>query len=297
MDDGFYKRLLDNIYDGVYYVDPSRMITYWNKGAERISGYASKEVVGKRCLDNILVHVDDSGTLLCLGDCPLKCSIDDGKERETEAFLQHKDGYRIPVAIRTSPIKDAAGKTIGGLEVFSDNTNMLSARTKLSKMELEALTDSLTGLYNRRYLDVSINSLFHNPQQKTNAALLFLDIDHFKHVNDTYGHAAGDQVLVTISNALKHNTRSTDMVGRWGGEEFMVLVTDIDADYLAGVANKLRIAIQESKVQWGETKIKVTVSIGATKIIQKDNPSRLIRRVDELLYQSKFEGRNRVTIG
>ena len=297
MDDGFYKRLLDNLYDGVYYVDPNRTITYWNKGAERISGYASEDVVGKRCLDNILVHVDNGGTLLCLGDCPLKCSIDDGKERETEAFLQHKDGYRIPVAIRTSPIRDAAGKTIGGLEVFSDNTNMLSARTKLSKMEVEALTDSLTGLYNRRYLDVRINSLLHNPQQKTNAALLFLDIDHFKHVNDTYGHAAGDQVLITISNALKHNTRSTDMVGRWGGEEFMVLVTDIDAGYLAGVANKLRIAIQELKVQWGETKIKVTVSIGATKIIQKDNHSRLMRRVDELLYQSKFEGRNRVTIG
>ncbi len=297
MKDTFYKNLLDNLYDGVYFVDPNRTITYWNKGAERITGFKSEEVVGRRCMDEILVHVDTAGTRLCHGDCPLKCSIADKKERENEVFLHHKLGHRVPVVVKTSPLVDEDGVVIGGLEIFSDNTRMFDAKSQLSKAEIESMTDSLTGLYNRRYIDHKMNTFFSTIPDKPNEAIMFLDIDHFKVVNDTYGHAAGDQVLKTLANTLKHNTRANDIVGRWGGEEFLILLPEINPAYLQTVAQKLRMLVEATKIKWENQEIRVTISIGATSVLPNDTSAELIQRADDLMYQSKTNGRNRVTVG
>lgn len=116
-----HRDILDQMYDGVYLVDTSRSILYWNQGAERISGFRADEVLGKRCSDNILMHVTDDGTNLCLNGCPLAATMEDGQLRESEIYLHHKEGHRVPVLVRTAPLRDAGGKTIGGAEVFSDN--------------------------------------------------------------------------------------------------------------------------------------------------------------------------------
>ena len=100
--EGFFRGILDSLQDGVYFVDMNRRITYWNKGAERITGYASSEAMGISCSDNLLVHIDDKGVNLCKAGCPLAQTLMDGLERETESYLQHKDGNRLPVIIRVS---------------------------------------------------------------------------------------------------------------------------------------------------------------------------------------------------
>jgi len=114
--DNFYRKILDNLYDGVYFVDPERRITYWNKGAERISGFSAVQVKGKCCAENILVHVDDLGNELCKGDCPLAQTLKDGQTREADVYLHHADGHRIPVKIRVAPIIEN-GKVAGATEV------------------------------------------------------------------------------------------------------------------------------------------------------------------------------------
>src|SRR5512138_899186 len=93
----FYKDIIDNLYDGVYFVDRDRRITFWNKGAERITGYSSDRVIGRCCRDNILAHVAEEGTKLCSDLCPLQHAMADGNARESEAFLHHADGHRVPV--------------------------------------------------------------------------------------------------------------------------------------------------------------------------------------------------------
>jgi len=100
--DGFYRTLLGNLYDGVYFVNRDCRITYWNSGAESIAGYSRSEVVGSRCSDNVLMHVDEDGQCLCQGlMCPLEETMSDGKSRTAEVFLHHRNGHRVPVRVRT----------------------------------------------------------------------------------------------------------------------------------------------------------------------------------------------------
>ena len=104
-DGSFHGRLLDSLYDGVYFVDAERSITYWNKGAERLTGYTAAEALGKHCYDNFLMHVNANGCALCFGGCPLAATLVDGNPREDEIFLRHKRGHRVPTSVRVSPVR------------------------------------------------------------------------------------------------------------------------------------------------------------------------------------------------
>jgi PAS domain S-box-containing protein len=106
----FYKRLLDNLNDGVYIVNLHREIVYWSKGAERITGYANEDVIGSHCWDNILMHVDDQGNQLCRTGCPLLNVISSGIESKAELYLSHKNGHRIPVLVRATPLHRQQGE-------------------------------------------------------------------------------------------------------------------------------------------------------------------------------------------
>lgn len=101
----FYKDIIDNLYDGIYFVDRDRVITYWNKGAERITGYAATQTIGHSCRDNLLNHVTANGIQLCMTNCPLAAVMEDGHVREAEVFLHHKDGHRMPVVVRATPMR------------------------------------------------------------------------------------------------------------------------------------------------------------------------------------------------
>ena len=105
----FYKDIVDNLYDGVYFVDRDRVITYWNKGAERITGYSAKETLGRACRDNLLNHVTANGIELCKSNCPLAAVMQDGNPREAEVYLHHKDGHRVPIIVRATAMRDAEG--------------------------------------------------------------------------------------------------------------------------------------------------------------------------------------------
>jgi diguanylate cyclase (GGDEF)-like protein len=137
---------------------------------------------------------------------------------------------------------------------------------------------------------------FQNTQ--TIAGILFMDMDHFKKVNDTYGHEVGDRVLSMVANTLRLALRATDTVGRWGGEEFVALLYNIfDDTMLFKTAEKVRALIEASRLDLDGRNLSVTVSIGATRPYTNDSPESIIRRADELMYRSKQAGRNRVTVG
>ena len=295
-DPNFYKELLENLYDGIYFVDHDRRITYWNKGAEHITGYAAQQVVGKHCRDNLLNHVTANGIELCLDHCPLAATMQDGKRREAEVFLHHADGHRVPVLVRASPIYDAAGQVIGAVEAFSDNTSQILVRRKNEQLQKTVLLDPLTGIGNRRNIELRLKAELLMFQDTSNSfGLLFIDIDHFKAVNDTYGHDQGDKVLRMVANTLQHNLRATDAIGRWGGEEFVILLRDIDRAGLDSVAKKLLFLVSKSRLDEEQQSLSVTVSLGATLALKEDTMESLVHRADQLMYESKNTGRNRVT--
>jgi diguanylate cyclase (GGDEF)-like protein/PAS domain S-box-containing protein len=298
MDDGTFENLMDHLQEGVYFVDRTRTIQYWNRGAEELTGYHRKDVVGRCCAANILSHVNGEGDVLCTGSCPLVEAMTDGEPRRTEAYLLHRDGQRVPVLIRTSPIRDGAGAIVGALESFTDNTERLAALDRVAALEREALICSLTLVGNRRYSELMLSEkLAERERYNRPFGILFLDIDRFKEINDSYGHVVGDVALKMVAATIRNDMRAADFVGRWGGEEFMVLLETTDRKELEKSANRLRVLVFNTSKQVSKNRIHLTVSVGATLAGPEDTAGTLIERVDCAMYTSKRQGRNLVTIG
>jgi diguanylate cyclase (GGDEF)-like protein len=164
-------------------------------------------------------------------------------------------------------------------------------------MKRLALLDPLTQLPNRRFLESKLEA--HLTEARGTGAsfgLLFLDIDHFKEFNDLYGHDVGDQVLCSVANTLKGAVRPFDTVGRWGGEEFLGLFPNADSHHLLGIAERLRMLVQHSRVDTPHGPLGATVSLGGVIAAPQDEASSLLTRADSLMYLSKQGGRNRVSL-
>jgi len=296
IDNDFSKTILENLNDGVYLVDCDRKILYWNKGAENISGYTSSEVIGKRCSDNIS-HINEHGIQLCMTECPLAKTVNDSISREMNLYIRHKKGHRIPVLARTTPLRDSLGQVIGAIEIFTDNSPKLAITQRIKELEKMALLDHLTELANRRYTELNIQTKLDELRRYGRPfGILYMDIDHFKNVNDSYGHDIGDKVLIMVANTFVKNVRASDIVGRWGGEEFLAIIPNITEEQLHFTANKLRVLVEQSGFSLNSGIVQVTVSIGATLALPKDTAETLLERADKLLYYSKANGRNRVSI-
>ncbi|MBI4916604.1 MAG: sensor domain-containing diguanylate cyclase [Acidobacteria bacterium] len=293
-----FKSLLDNFYDGVYFVDSERRITYWNQGAERITGFTAGEAVGTLCSDNLLMHVDGAGTCLCHAGCPLAATISDGDRHEAEVFLHHKQGHRVPVLVRAAPIRDTDGAIVGAIEVFSDNSTKMAALQRANELERIAFLDPLTGLANRAYTEITLRGrLDELVRYGWPFGILFIDVDHFKQVNDTHGHDAGDQALSIVADSLRGGARSFDVVGRWGGEEFVAVLVNLSERKLRAIAERFRVLVETSRLPVADGAVRITVSIGGTLADPRDSVDELVKRADTLMYRSKETGRNRVTVG
>ncbi|MBI5523302.1 MAG: sensor domain-containing diguanylate cyclase [Desulfarculus sp.] len=291
-------RVLDDLYDGVYFLDPRRRITYWNSAAEKLTGYRAGEVLGRSCADNILVHVNDLGDNLCESGCPVALTLADGQAREAEVFLHHKDGHRLPVLVRVSPLYDGQGNLAGALEVFADNSTRLEANQRLKELEQLAMLDPLTKLPNRRYLERQVEArLAELTRQGWPFGVIFMDLDHFKAINDRHGHEAGDQVLVMVSRALELSSRPFDLVGRWGGEEFLAVIPTVDQKALGTVAQRYRMLAANCALYRDHEPLRATISLGATLAQPGDTLDSLLARADQFMYQSKKNGRDQVTLG
>jgi diguanylate cyclase (GGDEF)-like protein/PAS domain S-box-containing protein len=296
----FYKDIIDNLYDGVYFVDRQRVITYWNKGAERITGYHGQQVIGRSCRDNLLNHVTANGVQLCYSQCPLAACMEDGKTREADIFLHHADGHRVPVLVRAAPLRDANGEIIGAVETFTGDIGAMTVRRELRELRRTVQTDKLTEIGSRLFIERRLHAAITELEYSTGTAvgILYMDIDHFKQCNDTYGHGVGDKVLRMVAATLQHNLRQSDVVGRWGGEEFLAVLYDIESvETLKSIAEKLRVLVEYSRFDLPEMSLSVTISVGATLLQPSDTHESVIRRADELLYKSKRNGRNQVSIG
>jgi diguanylate cyclase (GGDEF)-like protein/PAS domain S-box-containing protein len=293
-----YQEIIANLRDGLYIVDRERRIVYWNASAERISGFKQEEVVGSSCADNILCHVDAAGGNLCGGHCPLATTIEQGISRDAEIYLRHKNGHRVPVSVRITALRDDDGNVIGGVETFSDLSSRAADELRFKELEKLALLDRLTQIANRHYLERELEARLEELKRYgTSFGVMFMDIDNFKLVNDRYGHEMGDRVLQFVAGTLSSNSRSFDVYGRWGGEEFVGIARNVDSANLEQTGQRLRKLVEKSFLMVDGKRLGVTISIGATMATKTDTIATLIQRADELMYLSKSAGRNRLTMG
>jgi diguanylate cyclase (GGDEF)-like protein len=202
------------------------------------------------------------------------------------------------VLARMSPITGEDGRVIGGIELFTDISSFAANELRVHELEKLVLLDQLTGLANRRFIEKELAArLEEKKRYPLSFGVLFMDIDHFKSFNDRFGHAAGDAVLKMVAGTFTANTRSFDSYGRWGGEEFIGIIRNVDKTALESMGNRLRLLIETTYLFRKNEKHQVTISIGATIAHEADTVQTLVKRADVLLYESKKAGRNRLTIG
>ncbi len=282
-----FKMILDNLLDGVYFTDLGRKITYWNQAAEDITGYSAQEVLGKHCADNILMHVDDSGCILCVGECPLSRAIAENRPLRSDIYVHHKSGHRIPVETRVCPITQD-GKVVGAVEIFSDNSRQWAVREKVTELAKLAFLDPASQVANRRYLDQQLSQqLDQYSKFGTPFGILLADVDKFKNINDTYGHVAGDAALVTVAKTLSGCLRASDVLGRWGGDEFLVILPGITENMLVVTADRCKALVARSTVPLGGSMVQLTISVGAAMAAPGDSAESLLNRADHHLYSFK----------
>jgi diguanylate cyclase (GGDEF)-like protein/PAS domain S-box-containing protein len=295
MGPGELGSVLDAIGDGVYVVDPRRRIMFWNSGAERLTGFSAAEATGRWCGDGMLNHVDDAGASICGTRCPLQETMNDGVRRECRVYLHHKSGYMVPVRVAATPVRDDSGAITGAVEVFMDDSERLQARRQADRLATLALTDHLSGLGNRAFLEqVLADRLRSHRDTGATFGVLFIDVDHFKWVNDEHGHATGDQLIKVLATTLSRNLRPGDEVARYGGEEFVVVADAVDAAGLSRLAERLRVLIGQSRVTAPTGTVGVKVSIGVAMARPGDTAEMVLDRADQRLLEAKRSGRDRV---
>jgi len=285
--------MLDHIGDGVYFVDRNRQILFWNEGAFRITGYEPGEVVGRCCQDNLLQHVDECGQELCRRGCPLSACMGDGLPREALVALRHKDGRSIPVTVRVRPMRDRAGRIIGAIETFNDDAVRAEIRRQSEEAQRLAYLDAVTQLPNRHFIEKALKAALEGfVHHGKPFGVLLLDVDQLKRINDAFGHVCGDRALHHVASALTGSFRPTDVVGRWGGDEFVAVVHNVRQRALQALARRCVQMVSRSAVADGRGgNFKLRISVGATLVQATESPLEIIQRADELMYRSKATGR------
>ena len=298
-EEDLFKAMLSGLPESVYFVDMERRIRYWNRACERVTGFSMSEVLGKCCADNILTHINAEGTCLCGPGCPL-FRMHARRSSAERPHLSAPQGGAIGFrwTFPAASIYDESGKLMGAVESFHDISEVMEALSEIEKLKEASLICSLTNIGNRRYTEEMIKQkLAEMRRTESDLSILFFDVDNFKSINDQYGHQAGDNVLKMVSRTLLGGMRSYDFLGRWGGEEFVGILPNLDHQHLRERSETLRVLVEQSYHFMDGVNLRATVSIGAYACQPQDTLESSVAKADALMYQSKKQGRNQVTVG
>ena len=281
---------LDAIGDAVLVVDPYGKVIYLNHVAETMTGWSSERAIG-RAVEQVFFIFD--GTTRERAISPGQRAIDEGKivELALGSVLVRRDGSDLAIEDSAAPIHDSKGQVAGAVIVFHDASR---SGSEIQKMSHHAQHDFLTGLPNRMLLMERLTQAVGMAHRHSkHIALLFLDLDHFKAINDTFGHSVGDHLLQEVATEISACVRTTDTVCRHGGDEFVVLLTEInERDDAVQIAEKLLARFKSPRIIDGH-EFQVSLSIGIS--IYPENgldADTLMHHADKSMYTVKKSARD-----
>jgi diguanylate cyclase (GGDEF)-like protein len=290
----FESRLLDNMHDGVVFVDALMQITQWNHGAERLTGIPASGLPDRCWSPELLTMQDEKGSPLTDADCPLREAVHSGIQSLRRLRIAGRSGRSMTVDCHTIPVTTHDTTTLGAVMLLHDASSETSLEQRCQSLVEKATLDPLTQVANRAEFD-RVHEMFVNAHRQLSVpcSLTICDLDHFKRINDQFGHQAGDEVIKTLASLLRHSCRPGDFAARYGGEEFVMLCADSNANAAARRAEHLRIALGRAAIPQLKER-RVTASFGVTEIQPGDTPATMLRRADRALLLAKERGRNAV---
>jgi diguanylate cyclase (GGDEF)-like protein/PAS domain S-box-containing protein len=280
-----FRRLFENLLESVFQIVPDGRIISANPAMVRLLGYASEaELLAVNAADTYANREDRVTWLERMGQ--------EGELRNFETTLKRKDGSLVPVLLNSRAIREASGET----QYFEGTITDITDRKRLeSQLILMANRDPLTNLFNRRRFQEELElQLNQSKRYGMQSALLWLDVDRFKEVNDTMGHRCGDELLMALARLLEGQLRGHDVLARLGGDEFAILMPYMDALQAHSVAARLLEAVHENTFEIGGHPLRITVSIGIALYPEHaTSADKLLVHADLAMYRAKEEGRNR----
>lgn len=311
-----FRLLAENMADIVWRTDTQQRFTYINEADHKARGFTREEVVGTYFRDNLTPQGRAMLEEKTRERCEIETSANRGMALKYDLPMRHKNGGEVWIEMSSVPIYGSDGAVTGYQGVGRDvsgrrqhEADLLQSQQQLEnqlheaaeeKVALQQLAtrDPLTGLYNRRSLDAALaRELSRAEHDGKQVAVIMLDLDHFKRVNDQYGHAAGDRVLVALAELLKNGTRESDLICRYGGEEFVAIMPNMLPEQALERVESWRKQLEETVVDFEDFHINITLSAGIAVFPEHGGTAGLLlTRADEMLYKSKQDGRNRVTV-
>jgi len=284
---------LQSIGDGVITTDADGFVDYINPVAQDLTGWDMRNAHGES-IESLMTLINEHTRATV--ENPVSRCLKEGRviTLAENSVLINKEGNEVPIQDSAAPIRDRIGNVIGAVMVFHD----VSKESRLfRKLSYQASHDNLTGLINRREFENRLVTALddaHNKPDQTHA-LLYLDLDQFKVVNDTFGHTAGDELLRQISNVIQANIRSTDIVARLGGDEFGILLERCSEERAVEVAEAIRGAVEAHRFNWQEAFTSARCSIGVVMVsIDSADVAGIMSSADVACYSAKDMGRNQI---
>jgi diguanylate cyclase (GGDEF)-like protein len=292
--------LLETLYDGFCLIDEHSNYVVWNHGLQQVTGLQPVQMIGESYGRKLLRLEHAQGKPIGERECPLLRAFSHGVPNcHMYRVEQRRTASWTEVEVQTLPLIDAAGNCKGAAMIFRETGEPRRQQGRYHELQLAARRDPLTGVGNRGEMESRLQRMFaalaESGTHVSPFSLIFLDLDHFKSVNDTFGHAVGDRVLVNLARLCSDELYSGETVCRFGGEEFVVLCPETRIEDATKRAERLRVAIQRQDLAQPQT-LKVTASFGVAQVEAGDTMQTLVERADQALYDAKKQGRNRVCV-
>jgi diguanylate cyclase (GGDEF)-like protein/PAS domain S-box-containing protein len=290
----FEQQLIDSMHDGVIFVDQYKNIFMWSKGAERLTGVSSTAATGRQFTPSLLDMCNTAGRRVRDEACPVMRALTSHAQLRQRLEILGRQGEHVAIDLHAIPVFCSDGELHGATILLQDAQSEVSLEERCEALHDEVTKDPMTKVSNRAEFDRML-ALFIEAHQQAGlpCSLIMSDIDHFKSINDTFGHQAGDEAIITVANLLKTMCRSGDIVARYGGEEFAVLCADCDMEDSAARAEQIRKKLSETPHPYLGNR-RLTASFGVAQLEPNDSPETLLRRSDQALLTAKEQGRNQV---
>ena len=292
-----YQTVLDGLETGVYIVDRDRRIRFWNEGAEQITGYLRQDVVGRLLRDHLLINRDDAKDLDSDPDDPIGIAFRDGRPSIRELSILHKDGYRVPIVLRTNPIRNNHGAVVGAAESFEKNRSASELNRRQTGFADFGCLDEVTGVAAQSFMNTQLReNLITFNEHNIPFGILLIKVDHMDEFRTSRGPGVVPTILRIIAQSVENCVRPTDLVGCWGENQFMAILSECRESEVALVGERVRRMISRSEIEWWGDKFSMTSPVGGAGCRTGDTVESLLARAETSLKESIGKGGNCVTV-
>jgi len=278
-DPEIFRAVLENLETAVCIVDREWRIVFWNRGAEKITGYRRHDVTGQTNQANILAQCNHINCNLCEDGCPISAALLSGQQREMEISLRHKAGHAVPVRLQVMPIRDGRGGVAGAAECFAVQHELSDVDVHRGNLANHGCLDTLTGTPNQAFTHSHLReNLAFFQEYGLPFGVLRIQIEKLDELRARHGREAVDVMLHVVAQTMKYTLRPDGFLGHWADNQFLAILTYCEPDQLEKAAHSVQRMVSCSGIQWWDDLLTVSVVIGRAMVREGDTVESLLER-------------------